>query len=171
MRRNGVLRCYSWNLQYAEALVADLSEDDWARSAGAGLENHPAWTLGHLVSGSDILAEDLGLPRDMPAEWVELFERRGPGDPRLPESDPAAYPSRDELLAELRRQHKRVTAAWLAAEAEGKLDENVSWRFDAALPTLGDVSIFLAITHEAMHLGQIACWRRAHGLPSALATM
>ena len=102
---------------------------------------------------------------------VDLFERRGPGDPRLPESDPAAYPSREELLAELRRQHDRVTGAWQAAAATGRLDKAVEWRFDGALPTLGDVAVFLAITHEAMHLGQIAAWRRARGLPSALAAM
>ena len=52
----------------ARALVADLTPAQCTEPGGPGLENHPAWTIGHLVSGADILAEDLGLERDMPAE-------------------------------------------------------------------------------------------------------
>ena len=164
------VRAYEWNLLYAEALVADLSHDEWVSSGGPGLENHPAWTLGHLVTGSDMLAEDLGLERDLPDGWAELFERRGPGDPRLPSSDPDVYPSKEEVLGELRRQHERVAKAWLDATPQ-QLETPIEWRFDSRLPRVSDVTVFLAISHEAMHLGQLAAWRRAKGLPSALAAM
>ena len=36
------------------------------------------------------------------------------------------------------------------------------------LPTLADSTLFMAISHEAMHLGQLAAWRRGQGLPSAM---
>ena len=168
---DATLRSYAWNLLYAEALVADLSEEEWTSAGGAGLENHPAWIIGHLVSGADMLAASLGLERELSPEWRELFDRRGPGDPRLPHDAAGDYPSREELLAELRRQHDRVTTAWRDAAREGRLDAPLEWRFGKDLPTVGDMAVFMAVTHEVMHLGQIACWRRARGLPSALASL
>jgi len=160
------LRLFAWNLLYAEALVCDLTGDQWTRPGGPGLENHPAWTLGHLVTGANLTAQDLGLPSELPDGWAELFQRRGPGDPRLPASD-AAYPTRDEVLAELRRQHDRVEGACRALEAEhwARTDD---WAFGRDLPTLADSTLFMAISHEAMHLGQLAAWRRGQGLPSAM---
>ena len=167
------LRLYAWNLEYARALVADLTAAQCTQPCGPGLENHPAWTIGHLITGADLLAEDLGLERDLPAGWQELFERRGPGDPRLPVADPAAYPPLADLLAELERQHRRVEAIWrekLQGPGAGgpALNDPFEWRYGDALPTLGDAVLFLAVSHEAMHLGQLAAWRRAQGLPSAL---
>ena len=64
-----------------------------------------------------LLAEDLGSSRDLPEGWTGLFMRRGPGDPRLPDPDPAAYPPLAEILAELRRQHERVAEAWRSRSA------------------------------------------------------
>jgi len=168
--REQVLAAFAWNLRYAEALVADLTDETWCQGGGAGLENHPAWTLGHLVSGADMLAEDLGLEREMPPRWRELFERRGPGDPRLPDPDPASYPPLAEVLAELRRQHERITRRWRSLTEEA-LAAPVEWRFDGEFPTTGGAAFFMAVTHEALHLGQMAAWRRARGLPSALARM
>ena len=127
---NTALRSYEWNLLYAEALVRDLPDEQWTSPGGPGLENHPAWTLGHLCTGANLLAQDLGLPDDLPRGWAELFQRRGPGDPRLPESE--------------------------------------DWAFGRDLPSRADVALFMALTHEALHLGQLAAWRRARGFPSAL---
>jgi hypothetical protein len=166
------IRLYAWNLKYAAALVGDLSPAQCTESGGPGLENHPAWTIGHLVSASDMLAEDLGLERNLPEGWQELFERRGPGDPRLPTDDQDDYPAMDTLLAELERQHVRVEAAWREKLADGsELDAPIEWRFHNDLPTLGDAVLFCAVSHEAMHLAQLAAWHRSRGLPSALATL
>jgi len=169
---NSALRLYAWNLKYAAALVGDLTDVQCTEPGGPGLENHPAWTIGHLVTGSDMLAEDLGLERELSKEWRELFERRGPGDPRVPDPARDAYPPMTTLLAELERQHARVELAWrtrLDARGEStELDVPIEWRFGDMLPSLGDATMFLAVTHEAMHLGQLASWRRARGLPSAL---
>jgi hypothetical protein len=162
-----ILRIYRFQLDYAGRLVADVPADWMTRSPGPGHENHPAFVLGHLVTAAAIVAEDLGLDRDLPAGWSELFERRGPGDPRLPADDPAAYPSREELLGELARQHARVAEA-LEALPAARLEEPLTWRFDGWMPRLGDALTFLVTTHEAGHLGQLAAWRRAMGLPSAM---
>ena len=49
--------------------------------------------------------------------------------------------------------------------------EQVEWRFGDYLPTLLDLTQFMCVTHEAMHLGQLSAWRRGRGLPSALALL
>ncbi|MHC4938639.1 MAG: DinB family protein [Planctomycetota bacterium] len=166
--REQVLSAFAWNLRYAEELVADLDDASWCEPGGPGLENHPAWTLGHLVSGADMLAEDLGLAPEISPEWRALFERRGPGDPRRPED--ARYPGIAEVIAELRRQHERIAGRWRQMP-DTELDRRIEWRFDSEFPTTGGAALFLAVTHEALHLGQLAAWRRARGLPSALARM
>ncbi|MDJ0976551.1 MAG: DinB family protein [Planctomycetota bacterium] len=158
-----------WVHAYAHAL-ADVPDALWTQPGPAGLENHAAWTLGHVISGIDMTAEDVGLERDLPDGWQDLFERRGPGDPRLPEPDAGAYPSRDALLDELDRQVTRIDKALETCD-RAPFGERIEWRFDGSLPTLGDAVAFMLVTHVAMHLGQLAAWRRHHGLPSALAAM
>lgn len=167
------IRLYAWNLDYAKGLVEDISAEQCTESMGPGLENHPAWTIGHLVTGSDLLAFDLGLERDLPVGWQDLFERQGPGDPRLPNADRSVYPPMEALILELERQHARVEDQWrkmLAEDAEAgqRLEAPLDWRYCKSLPTLSDAVVFLAVSHESMHLGQLAAWRRAVGLPSAL---
>lgn len=163
-----LIRQLNFNLRYAESLVADLDEAQMCAVPGPGLENHPAFTLGHLATGANLMVEDLGAGSDIPELWVERFQRRGPGDPRLPE--PGANPGKAELLAELKRQHDRLKAAILAFPAE-RWQEPFSWRFKTYMPTTADLALFLCVNHEAMHLGQLAAWRRGMGLPSALATL
>ena len=92
------------------------------------------------------------------------------GDPRLPDPDASRYPRLAEVLAALRRQHARVAAQWRSLPDE-TLAAPIEWRFDGEFPTTGGVALFLAVTHEALHLGQLAAWRRAQELPSALARM
>ena len=164
---DAVLANFAWNLEYARELVADLTDEECRESGGPGLENHPAWTLGHLVTGVNLHARGLGLPDDLPEGWRDLFERRGPGDPRLPSQQHALYPSRDELLAELARQHDRVNTAW-GDVSPTEWNRREDWAFGRELPTFAAGAVFMLLTHEALHLGQLAAWRRARGLPSAL---
>ena len=170
MNVDPVIRQFAFNLDYARALVADVTDGQMVEVPSPGLVNHPAFTLGHLISGSAALAEDLGAPFDMPEGWAELFLRKGPGDPRLPDPDLGKYPSRKALLHELAVQHQKVTDLLKAASPES-LQQPVSWRFGRSMPTRMDLVVFMCISHEAMHLGQLAAWRRAMDLPSALATL
>ena len=158
-----------WNLAYARELVRDVPPELWTQGRAPGLENHPAWTIGHLITGAALTAADLGRPRELPPGWRDLFERRGPGDPRLPDRT-AEYPSAETLLDELEALHDRIREGLASIDAE-RLAQREEWRFDSLLPTLRDSTLFMTIAHESMHLGQLAAWRRAHGLPSALGRM
>ncbi|MHC4943014.1 MAG: DinB family protein [Planctomycetota bacterium] len=167
---NTILKIYDFNLRYAEKLVVDVSGEMMSRGAGLGMENHPTFTLGHLVMGSAHAAEALGFELDAPEGWAELFDRTGPGDPRIPEHGGTHWPSRTMLLEELKRQHARVEFGLGDADAS-QLAQSVDWRFNAMMPTVGDLVSFLCTTHESSHLGQLAAWRRAMHLPSALAAL
>ncbi|HCS20319.1 MAG TPA: hypothetical protein DIW47_07125 [Bacteroidetes bacterium] len=165
-----IIKQYDFNLAYAFALVQDIPDEQMTIIPEFGLENHPAWTLGHLISGSAGIAEDLGAKFEMPDKWADLFLRKGPGDPRKPDSDKSKYPSKELLLHELEHQHTKVKKL-LTNINDIALDKKIKWRFSNQMPTLKDLTIFMCITHEAMHLGQLAAWRRAMELPSALATL
>ncbi len=165
-----IVNQYDFNLDYAKKLVEDLNEDQMTTIPSKGLDNHPAFTIGHLISGSALMAEDLGAKFEMPDNWTDLFLRRGPGDPRKPDSNKNKYPSKQELINELEHQHNKVKDL-LKKIDENKLNENLKWRFNSYMPTLLDIVYFMCINHEAMHLGQLAAWRRAMGLPSALAAL
>ncbi len=165
-----VVRAYDWNLSYARKLVEDIPLDLMAKPAGSGLENHPAFTIGHLVTGSGLMAAGFHEENTVPQSIRDLCERRGPGDPRLPGNDSETSPPMDELLAELERQHSLVVKGLREYPPE-RWSETVEWRFGKALPEALDVAVFMLITHEAMHLAQLSAWRRGMGLPSALAAL
>ncbi len=163
-----IVRQFDFNLRYAKALVQDISAEQMTQTPADGLENHPAWTLGHLVSACALIAEDMGAEFVMPDKWPELFLRNGPRDPRRPEKDAQKYPSKELLLEELELQHNKVKDL-LATLSNAELDKELKWKLSGYMPTLRDIIAFFCINHEAMHLGQLAAWRRALGLPSALA--
>ena len=87
-----IVNQYYFNLEYAKKLVEDLNEEQMTTIPSTGLENHPAFTIGHLVSGSEMIAEELGAKFEMPDNWADLFLRKGPGDPRKPDHDKNKYP-------------------------------------------------------------------------------
>lgn len=165
-----IIRQYDFNLAYAKELVRDLDEMQMTEIPAEGLVNHPAFTLGHLISGSAMMAEDLGDTFEIPQGWKELFLRKGPGDPAMPEKDISKFPAKKDLLAELEKQHNKVKAI-LHTKSTEELNEAISWRFKSMMPSLLDLTVFMCINHEAMHLGQLAAWRRAMKLPSALGRM
>ena len=158
---------YRFNLRYAHELVSDIDEKMMKVSPTQGLENHPAFTIGHLVSAAALTSKYLGGPYQLKAEWEDLFKRKGPGDPRKPDQNTTLYPSKKQLLNELTNQHNIVEQQIIDLD-EIRFSEPAKWRFNHHMPTLGDLIYFMCITHESMHLGQLAAWRRAMGLPSAL---
>ncbi|MBK9480030.1 MAG: DinB family protein [Bacteroidetes bacterium] len=170
MKIPAIVKQYDFNLAYAKALVHDVPELLMTHTPATGLENHPAFTLGHLLSGSALLAEDLGLEMNLPQAWVSLFVRNGPGDPRIPELDVELYPTKLELLTALESQHNRVKQK-LSELNEEQLQAPFKWRFSNYFPSVYDLIVFMCINHESMHLGQLAAWRRAMKLPSALALL
>jgi hypothetical protein len=165
-----IIKQYQFNLSYATALVADLTEEQMTIQPVKGLENHPAFTIGHLISGCAVLIEDLGGQFEMPSGWKELFLRKGPGDPRFPETDVKLYPTKAQLLSELEQQHAVVEQLLRQLTTE-QLNQPFQWRFSDYMPTLRDLITFMCVNHESMHLGQLAAWRRAMDLPPVLGNL
>ncbi len=164
---NELINQLDFNYVYAKHLVKDVPEDKMAFKPGPGLDNHPAWTLGHLAVSVGNLVKNLSGDFDLPEQWKNLFARTGPGDPTLPEPDAAAYPNKEDLLKELNRQHEKLITILLKIDSV-RLEKEFEWRFAAYFPTFHDRIMFVCANHYAMHLGQLAAWRRAMGLPSAL---
>ncbi len=165
-----IVRQYNFNLLYARALTADVTERQMTCIPAQGLINHPAFTIGHLVTGSAMMVEDLGCEYALPEGWNSLFQRKGPNDQTKPDTDTTKYPSKNALISELEHQHTKVINALYKVD-DVKLSEEIKWRFGVYMPTLRDLITFMCINHEAMHLGQLAAWRRAMGLPPALGTL
>ena len=162
-----IIRQFDFNLAYAKKLVEDVTEEQMTIKPAAGLDNHPAFTLGHLVTACANLMNNLTGEFVVADGYKEIFLRKGPGDPTLPNPDASVYPSKTRLISELEKQHKRVIDLLLRMDHK-KLSENFDWRFSSYFPTYLDRILFLCVNHYAMHLGQLAAWRRAMGLPSAL---
>jgi hypothetical protein len=165
-----IIRQLDFNLAYAKKLVEDVSDEQMTIKPSAGLDNHPAFTLGHLVTAYANLLNNLTGEFVVADGYAELFRRTGPGDPTLPNQDASVYPDKIRLLAEMEKQHKRLIDHLLRMDHK-KLQENLEWRFSSFMPTYLDRVMFLCVNHYAMHLGQLAAWRRAMGLPSALSQL
>ena len=140
------------------------------KSGGTGLENHPGfYTRTFSFCGCFNISVFKRAVRNRP-QMEKLFRRKGPGDPRRPDTDISLYPTRMALLEELEKQHQIVDKLVHDLEIQ-RFSEQVTWRFDHYMPTLGQLLQFMCITHESMHLGQLAAWRRKMDLPSALAKL
>jgi len=160
---------YRFHERYACALCEGVDPEIEARGAGPGVEHHPVWVIGHLTSGAAIIAGRIDASVEIPAVYDELFKRQGPSDRRTPEVD-AQYPPLADVLAEYRRLHEIIETS-MQSITQQQLETTIEWRLSEHLPTLVDLIGFMCVTHEAMHLGQLADWRRAMGLPGAMATM
>ncbi|CAN5185461.1 DinB family protein [soil metagenome] len=165
-----IIHQLDFNLAYAKKLVEGIPENLLTKRPNDGLENHPAWTIGHLATAYANLMNNLTGEFILADGYKELFLRTGPGDPRLPESDSSAYPAMENLISELTAQHERLVHHLLQMD-EKKLKEKFEWRFSSFFPTYYDRIMFLCVNHYAMHLGQLAAWRRAMGFTSALAEL
>ncbi len=152
---------YSFNLRVARAMVDDLTPEQMAAQPH-GVVNHPAWSLGHLVMTADGLAGLLGLESEVADGWASIFATGG-----TPSDDPSRYPSKEELLEALAAQHARNATAIERASPAWFDTPHPNERRRQRFPTLGDVAVFLMTSHEMLHLGQVAAWRRAMGLGPA----
>ena len=153
---------YGFNLRVAKAMVNDLTPEQMVEQPH-GVVNHPAWSLGHLVLSAEGLGRLLGLESEVPEGWKTLFATGG-----IPANEPSSFPPKEELLDALASRHARVAAAVERAEPAWFDRPNPNEKRRKLLPTVGDVAVFLMTSHEMLHLGQVAAWRRAMGLGPAL---
>lgn len=152
---------YGFNLDRSRTLVKDLNDDQMVQQPN-GLVNHPAWSIGHLSLSADELGQELGLESVLPTGWDKKFDGG-----EIPSANVSDYPSKLALLADLTTQHARNTKELKKTDpslfSQQHPNENIRKKF----PTTGDLIVFLMTSHEMLHLGQLAAWRRAMGLRSA----
>lgn len=157
-----LLHNYQFNLSFLKMLVDDIEEGKMCAQPG-GIANHPAWTLPHLVSGSEFTGQLLGLEPLMPQDW---FGKYGRGS--VPTTDPADYPSKTDALAALEAHHARVSEACGNADPSLLDQPTPDADFRQVMPTIGDALVFLLGTHEAVHIGQITTWRKVIGFSAVM---
>ena len=158
---NQLINTQRMNLFMAEALVKDLTEEQM-RAQPHGLVNHPCWSLGHLVVSGHNLCRLLSVASSPPEGWAETFGRLAKPD------DARVDPSKDELLAELRRVHQVLADALTTIDPAALEAAHPKEEFRQYFPTVADNVLYLMTAHETNHLGQVAAWRRAMGLGPAM---
>ena len=146
----------------ADMRDAPLTQPTPGATAGGG--NHPLWTLGHLCFIEGAIPHVL-LGRPNPVEhWKPLFAAG-----TQPSSDPAAYPTFDEVLRTY-RELRAVNLKLLDEIGDTGLDRapaNVPPGFEDVMTTFGHTLLLVAL-HNMVHYGQIADARRAAGLKPLL---
>ncbi|HNQ61772.1 MAG TPA: DinB family protein [Bacteroidia bacterium] len=167
MLRQHIIRSLLFNLKYIQELLKGIPEEQLADSGGPGLENHPMFTTGHILSALSLTIKYLGRPYDFPEDWEKLFRRKGPGDPALPLNNIEQYPPINELMQLLGKKTNTLVEL-VSSLSDEELDREVSWRFKEHFPTQGDLIAFMCVEHSSMHLAQLSAWRRSKGFNSAL---
>ena len=157
----------TFNYTYLLDLISDIEEGAMTHTPSKGLENHPTFTIGHIITAYGLTIKKLGGDYTIKKEWDEIFRRNGPGDPRLPTTEKNRYPTKEELLLELKSQHE-ILLKYLNKTTNDQFNEKVNWRFSNHFPKTIDFLYFMLITHYSMHISQLAAWRRAMNLPSSL---
>jgi|GEM_PF-233078 len=167
---NLIEKSLHFNEEHLKLLVEDVSEEQMSICPAKGIENHPAWTIGHLCDASEMSCELLGDSNQMPEAWIEVFRRTGPGDSTIPPTDRKLYPSKEALLNKLIESHQRQIVLLKNAKPD-LLQEKVDWSYSSMFSTKIELLHFMATWHEANHIAQITVWRRAMGLPPSLASL
>ena len=154
---NELVRSFESTVKFVERSVADLTDDELVQQP-PGVPNHGMWTVGHLVTSCQGMAEVLGVEPWLPGDWEATF-----GYGSTPSPDRSRYRPKAEMLAMLADGARRLREAMLATD-ETTLRK--PWP-DEAYPTLADILLQVVAGHTAYHAGQLAVWRRAIGKPSA----
>jgi uncharacterized damage-inducible protein DinB len=125
-----------------------------------GVVNHPAWTLGHIAHSFEAIGGEVGMAPWLPQDWAERF-----GAGTTPVNDPTAYPDKVTLLDALDDGQKRLNGRLAQMSADDLSQPLPDARYRDRLPTVGHALLHILASHTAMHVGQMAVWRRAMGHP------
>jgi DinB superfamily len=155
-----------WALDHARqqtlGLVADLRPEQSCLQSLPG-EHHATWILGHLLLGDIYLMVLLGadqLSEDFPA----LLGRYGPAAP--PQPSPEHYDAPATLVERLTSIGSRRLQA-IGRMTVAELEQSTPDPFLVqSQPTIAH-HLQSLVCHEGYHAGQLAAWRRAHGLTPA----
>ncbi|TWT55466.1 DinB superfamily protein [Thalassoglobus neptunius] len=157
-----VLNAFRFTKSFAHLLAADIDDREMAQIPHPGM-NHPAWILGHVALGADLVAKLLGEPTLTDEEWLRVY---GPGS--TCSEDRSVYPTKSSLLTKLDDVYEAVEKMIAAATPAQLSAPNATPFFPEQFPTTGDLIVHLMTTHASMHLGQLSAWRRCVGKGSVL---
>lgn len=155
--RDWLIGCYAHSLENAKQLTGDIECADCAHIEG-GVSKHPAWVLGHLTVGGDMLVGLAGGERRH-ADWDPLYM---PG--AEPSADRSMYPKKDELLGALAERHAALTEVIRSMD---DAEMNAAFpieEYRSFWPTMRDAAGYMMACHEPYHLGQLTQWRKACGI-------
>lgn len=162
MRSKGMIEelvgCFDRTMAFMQEQVADLSDQDLLLQP-AGVPNHAAWTLGHVIHSCHAIAGMLGASQWLPDDWESRFGY-GSAPDRLSLSPDV---TKAALLTLLRDASERLREVLLAAGDDRLRDALPDEAGRNVLPTLGDALLQVVLAHTAFHAGQLAVWRRAIG--------
>jgi len=153
-----LVNCFDRTLTFMRQQVGDLSDEEFVLQP-AGVPNHAAWTLGHVVHSCEAVAGELGIRPWLDDEWESLFGY-GSSAEKVARSGRS---SKAALLASLADASDRLRAVLLATEESRLRDPLPDERLREVLPTTGDALLQILCAHAAFHAGQLAVWRRAIG--------
>lgn len=144
--------------QFTFRLIEDMRYAPLVQPTPRG-GNHPLWVFGHLTVGEGVLLQTL-LEQPNPVErWQAIF-----GPSSEPTTDPAAYPSFDEVLSAY-RELRAKTKSLVDKLDDAALDRPVKPplpELEAIFGTVGQALLMTAL-HQMSHAGQVADARRAAG--------
>lgn len=150
-----ILSISTMTVDWIRQVVEDVPEQRMTEQPGT-LVNHPAWTLAHLGAYAGQLLAIFDDP-SAPTADAEMAQF---GYGTIPVADPAAYPTKDELLARLTDRHARLVEV-IAAKHADYFPRPAPEKFSGATNTIGAVAVILLTSHPGYHLGQLKQWRRA----------
>ena len=156
-----LINSLGFTLNYARALLTDVSEDQFAHLPMEGF-NHPAFCYGHLacypgrmlgLMGQEDQTLELPFESSGYEHGSECVEQDGRYAP-MPVLVDAFFAGHERLIEVLPTVAPEVFAQPIGLE--GRIAE--------MFPRIGDAIDFMSGNHMMMHLGQVSMWRRAMGL-------
>ena len=147
--------------QYTLGLLADLPADAWFFMPTPAV-THIAWQVGHIsIAQYRLGVAFLREPKPEDAAWVPTNYRELFGRDSTPHTDPARYPTPEEILANLDAINRHVMAE-VSRFTEADLARLVLQPHHIVKTAIE--ALFWCSRHESIHAGQIALLRRLHGL-------
>jgi len=141
------------------AYLQDLTDAEMLRRPAANC-NHIKWQVGHLIASEHQIIDGC-IPGSMPALPAGFKEKYTKETAKS--DDPAAFHSKDQLLAAFETQ-RAATLAALEKCSDKELDKPGPESMKAYAPTIG-AAFNLQGSHWLMHAGQWAVVRRQLGRP------
>jgi hypothetical protein len=145
------------SLKFISESIADVPEHRLAEQP-AGVINHPAWTISHLVAAIEFTLTLLEEQTPLPAG----VSYKAFGNGSKPLAHRKEYRSKPDLLAHLALAHDALARAARAKHAT-HFPRPTPDALRSFAPTIGHVVLYMLTAHDQYHLGQLMVWRRAAG--------